>query len=72
MRVIWKLVLVFHVLISFPAIYRCSSQENIDALILHHKEFSFDKILVQFHENEKIVLYVSKIKYFFVFLTEIT
>ena len=65
MKVIWKLVFVFNVLLSFLAICRCSSQESIDSPISYHKEFNFDKILVQFHENEKMVLNVSEIKYFF-------
>ena len=67
MKVVWKLVFVFNVLLSFLAICRCSSQESIDSPISYHKEFNFDKILVQFHENEKVVLNVSKIKYFFMF-----
>ena len=67
MKAIWKLLLVFYVLLSSLVICHCSSKKSIDAHISYHKEFCFNKILVQFHENEKLVLDVSKIKYFFMF-----
>ena len=67
MVVFWKSLLVFHVLLTSLAIYSCSSQENIDTPISFHEKFNFDQILVQFLGNERLVLDISKIKFFFIF-----
>ena len=67
MKVVWQSLLVFNVLLKSLIVCRSSNQENIVASISYHKEFNFDKILVQFDENEKVILDVSKIKYFFIF-----